>query len=110
MHNQRTHCVETLTTAVLNCIVIATPNVEITWLKHGQEISKANHPYINLQKMLDNITTSTLLIYDTTTADEGWYTCLASSSALRCRIHIYVTVSNCGMLLPPVSLTVSYVT
>ena len=91
-------------TAVLRCDVMATPTARITWLKNGKKIPKADHHYlmIMLHNQTNDITSSLLLIYDTTTIDIGWYTCLASSSVVSRRIHTYVTVSHCGMLsLPP---------
>ena len=94
-------CVEPLCTAILTCDVMATPNARITWQKRGRRISKADHHYLILHNSTDNIVTSKLLIYATTTMDNGWYTCLASSSTVSRRMQTYVTVTQCGMLLSP---------
>ena len=92
-------CVEPSYTAMLKCDVMATPNVRITWWKGRKKISKANHHYLMLHNVTDNVVSSILLIYDTSTTDNGWYTCLASNSAVSRRTHAYVAVTQCGMLL-----------
>ena len=95
-------CVEPSHIAVLNCDVMATPTAKITWLKNSKKIPKADHHYLMLYNHTDYFTASVLIIYDVTTADEGAYTCMASSSAVSRRIHSYVRVSQCGMfMLPP---------
>ena len=84
------------------CDVKAIPVAGITWLKNGREISKADNHFLMLQNHSNNITSSFLIIYDTTTTDEGTYTCLATSSSVTSRVHSYVTVlSECGKLPPP---------
>ena len=94
-------CVEPLYTTMLTCDVMATPNARISWWKGHRKISKANHHYLMLHNITGNAVSSILLIYDTSTTDNGWYTCLASNSAVSRRIHVFVKVIQCGMLLSP---------
>lgn len=103
-HNHQRHiCIEPSNTAVLTCDVAASPAAKITWLRNNKKISKADHHYLMLYNHSHQVMSSVLLIYDITTADAGRYTCLASSSAVSRGIHTYVTVTQCGMLLSPLS-------
>ena len=103
VHKPRSsRCIEPNKVALLVCDVKATPVAGITWLKNGREISKADHHFLMLQNHSNNITSSFLIIYDTTTTDEGTYTCLATSPSVTRRIHSYVTVSSeCGEFTTP---------
>ena len=77
---------------------MATPTAKITWLWNGRKIPKADHHYLMLHEQSHDTVSSVLIIYDITASDQGWYTCLASSSAVNHRTHTYVKVSLCGML------------
>jgi len=96
---KRHQCVEALTTAILRCGVRATPPARITWMKNGLPISKADHHYLMLPSCDHLNCSSVLLVYDTSLDDNGWYTCVASSSAVTGRTSGYLFVSpRCGEL------------
>jgi len=98
---RRSVCVHPSDSAVLKCDVKATPTAKITWLKNGKNIPKTDHHYLMFHEQSHDQISSVLIIYDTTATDQGWYTCLASNSAVNHRTHTYVKVSQCGMLLSP---------
>lgn len=103
---RRHQCVRASTTAVLSCAVTATPPARITWMKNGSPISKADHHYLILTKHDHTHSLSTLLVYDTSLADNGWYTCVASSSAVYDRKSGYIYVSpSCGEWTSKVIMT-----
>uniref|UniRef100_A0A7E4URY6 Receptor protein-tyrosine kinase n=1 Tax=Panagrellus redivivus TaxID=6233 RepID=A0A7E4URY6_PANRE len=73
----------------LSCVA-ASSDVKIKWLKNNQRIDKSANPRISI------IGSSTLLISQVESADQGWYTCIgtAPSGKSLSRISAFVEVIN----------------
>lgn len=73
----------------LSCKVHGTPIINITWLKHGEEIS-SDHRH----SVLFDSSIATLEVENCSVEDSGDYVCVASSEAGRDQCSCSVTVKG----------------